>query len=232
MSMQERIQAAQEEYQQKVKTTQMMKEVKATKTRAEAQLAREYARYQEALAQGNYKMANDALKMWNFIFKMNQLANRFVVTLERVQSIQDLFNILSGTCEVFTQIMSLDNNAVMKDMRKNLKTFKKKLKQYERQMDELFDFIDGIFDERPNPIVRFFNKLFGKKEKSAEEQFRENQALMAANLSSYESSIGSQPTVTAGAAPTGPAAPAGPAPTAPDGGPKPLDSGADVFGGI
>lgn len=229
-STQERIKAAQEEYQQKVKTTQMMKEVKATKTRAEQQLAREYQRYQDALKSGNAKMANDALKMFNFIYKMNALADRFVVTLERVQSIQDLFNILSGTCEVFTQIMALDNNAVMKDMRKNLKTFKKKLREYERQMDELFDFIDGIFDERPNPIVRFFNKLFGKKEKTPEEQLQENMAAFGGNLATYEQSIGAQ-TTTAGGASAPTSAPSA-APTAPDGGPKPITGDDGVFGGI
>ena len=100
---------------------------------------------------------------------MNELADRFIVMLERVQTIQDLFNILQGTCEVFSQIMKLDNNLVFKDLKKNIKIFKRKLKQYEQQMDEVINFIDTIFDEPVNPIVKFFRKLFGKKEPSQEE---------------------------------------------------------------
>jgi len=70
---------------QERKTARMMSEVKATRTRAEAQMKKEYERYVAAKEKGDEKMANDALKMWNFLYKMNQLATRFVMTLDRLQ---------------------------------------------------------------------------------------------------------------------------------------------------
>ncbi|MBQ3220662.1 MAG: hypothetical protein IJB34_01720 [Clostridia bacterium] len=202
-----------EQAKQKVAAKKMMEEVKVTRKRSELQMKKEYARYKAALEKGDYKMANDALKMWQFIYKMNELADRFIVMLERVQTIQDLFNILQGTCEVFSQIMKLDNNLVFKDLKKNIKIFKRKLKQYEQQMDEVINFIDTIFDEPVNPIVKFFRKLFGKKEPSQEEIFKANQQKYAAALSTYESNMGEESTTSgAASAPTGTGAPA-PAPS-------------------
>ena len=203
-----------EQAKQKVAAKKMMEEVKVTRKRSELQMKKEYARYTAALEKGDYKMANDALKMWQFIYKMNELADRFIVMLERVQTIQDLFNILQGTCEVFSQIMKLDNNLVFKDLKKNIKIFKKKLKQYEQQMDEVINFIDTIFDEPVNPIVKFFRKLFGKKEPTQEEIFKANQQKYASALSTYESNMGEESTTNgAGAAPSGGSAPT-PAPSA------------------
>ena len=178
-------------------------------------MKKEYARYKAALEKGDYKMANDALKMWQFIYKMNELADRFIVMLERVQTIQDLFNILQGTCQVFSQIMQLDNNLVFKDLKKNIKIFKRKLKDYESQMDQVINFIDTIFEEPVNPIVKFFRKLFGKKEPSQEEIFKANQQKYAAVLSTYESNMGEEST-TGGVAPTAPTGGAS-APSAPSG---------------
>ena len=202
-----------EQAKQKVAAKKMMEEVKVTRKRSELQMKKEYARYKAALEKGDYKMANDALKMWQFIYKMNELADRFIVMLERVQTIQDLFNILQGTCEVFSQIMKLDNNLVFKDLKKNIKIFKKKLKQYEQQMDEVINFIDTIFDEPVNPIVKFFRKLFGKKEPTQEEIFKANQQKYAAALSTSDSNMGEESTTSgAASAPTGTGAPA-PAPS-------------------
>lgn len=202
-----------EQAKQKVAAKKMMEEVRVTRKRSELQMKKEYARYKAALEKGDYKMANDALKMWQFIYKMNELADRFIVMLERVQTIQDLFNILQGTCQVFSQIMKLDNNLVFKDLKKNIKIFKKKLKQYEQQMDEVINFIDTIFDEPVNPIVKFFRKLFGHKEPTQEEIFKANQQKYASALSTYESNMGEESTTgDAGApsAPTGTSAPSAP----------------------
>ena len=220
------IDGAVREYEQQMKTAQMMDEVRATKTRAEAQMAKEYERYKQALAEGNIKVANDSLKMFNFIYKLSELSDRFILTLERVQSIQDLFNILNGTSAIFAEIMSLDNGKSMRRMRRNLKLFKKKLRQYERQMDELFNFIDNLFDERPNFFVRLINKIRGKKEKTDAEILAENQAKIGENLAAYEARMG----VVSSKGNSEPQPPKA-APQAPTE-PKPLGSGEDVEGGI
>lgn len=146
-----------------------MAKVHETKSKAELQLEREWNRFLEHYEKGNYKAAIEALKMYNFISKMCALADRFVIALERVQSIQSLFDMLQSTGEVFGQIMSLDNAAVMKDMKKNLGIFKKKLKEYERNMTEIFDVLDNLFDEKPNIFVRFINWITGKKPESDKE---------------------------------------------------------------
>ena len=206
----------------------MMHEVKATRTRAEAQMKKEYERYVASKEKGDEKMANDALKMWNFLYKMNELANRFVMTLDRLQSVQDLFNILSGTSQLFTEIMSLDNDKVMSKMRKNLRKFKKKLKQYETQMDDLLYYLDGIFEERTGPVTKFFNKLFKKEEKTTAEVLAENEAMFAENLKEYAESVGQQaPALENDIQQTGGTS----APSAPkDNGP--LTPGDDIPGGL
>ena len=175
---------------QERKTARMMSEVKATRTRAEAQMKKEYERYVAAKEKGDEKMANDALKMWNFLYKMNQLANRFVMTLDRLQSVQDLFNILSGTSQIFSEIMSLDNGKVMRKMRRNLKKFKSQLKKYESQMDELLVYLDGMFEERPSGIKRLFNKMFKKEEKTTAQILQENELMLADTLKEYAESLG------------------------------------------
>ncbi len=168
-----------------LKSQRAMRTVHETKSKAELQRQQEWERYLEAKKRGDVKAANEALKMWNFINKMCQLADRFVVALERVQSIQSLFDMLESTTSLFTQIMTLDNTKVMRDMKKNLKLFKKKLKQYEQQMTDVFDLLDNLFDERPNAFVRFFNRLFGKKEKSPEEVLMANEAAFGAEMAAY-----------------------------------------------
>ena len=173
-------------------TARMMSEVKATRTRAEAQMKKEYERYVSAKENGDEKMAYDALKMWNFLRKMNQLANRFVMTLDRLQSLQDLFNILSGTSQIFSEIMTLDNTKVMRKMRKNLKKFKGQLKKYESQMDELLVFLDGMFEERPSGIQRLFNKIFKKEEKTLTQMLEEGEAELADSLVEYANEYGQQ----------------------------------------
>lgn len=179
-------------------TARMMSEVKATRTRAEAQMKKEYERYVIAKEKGDEKIAYDALKMWNFLFKMNQLANRFVMTLDRLQSVQDLFNILSGTSQIFTEIMSLDNTKVMRKMRRNLKKFKKQLKNYESQMDELLVYLDGMFEERPSGVKRLFNKMFKKEEKTTSQILAESEEMLAGSLAEYVDSLGENAPKTAG----------------------------------
>lgn len=208
-------------------TARMMSEVKATRTRAEAQMKKEYDRYVTAKEKGDEKTAYDALKMWNFLYKMNQLATRFVMTLDRLQSVQDLFNILSGTTRIFTEIMSLDNTKVMRKMRRNLKKFKHQLKKYESQMDELLDYLDGIFEERPSGVKKLFNKMFKKEEKTTAQILAENEELLSQNLKEYKESLGqNESDAEAGAAPAGSASSA----PAQDNGP--LTPGDDIPGGL
>ena len=206
-------------------TARMMSEVKATRTRAEAQMKKEYERYIAAKEKGDEKMAYDALKMWNFLHKMNQLANRFVMTLDRLQSVQDLFNILSGTSRIFTEIMTLDNTKVMRKMKKNLRKFKAQLRKYETQMDDLLVYLDGMFEDRPGPIKQFFNKLFKKEEKTISEMLAEGEAELSASLSEYAAELGQQAPVSNAEPKSAPAA----APAQDNG---PLTPGDDIPGGL
>lgn len=177
-----------------------MAKVHETKSKAEQQLEKEWRRFNEFMEKGNYKAAYEALRMWTFINKMCTLADRFVIALERVQSIQSLFDMLQSTSEVFGQIMSLDNAGVMKDMKKNLRTFKKKLKEYERNMTEIFDVLDDLFDDKPNIFVRFINWITGKKAKSDEEKIAELMSAYKPQMDEYSKNNGGDGT---------PAAPAG-----------------------
>ena len=210
-------------------TARMMSEVKATRTRAESQMKKEYERYIAAKEKGDEKMANDALKMWNFLYKMNQLATRFVMTLDRLQSVQDLFNILSGTSRIFTEIMTLDNTKVMRNMRKNLKKFKHQLKKYESQMDELLIYLDGMFEERPGPIKRFFNMLFKQEEKTTSEILAENETALADTLKEYAETLGQEVPESVASAQK-PAQSTAPSASTTDAGP--LSPGDDIPGGL
>lgn len=206
-------------------TARMMSEVKATRTRAEAQMKKEYERYVAAKEKGDEKIAYDALKMWSFLNKMNQLATRFVMTLDRLQSVQDLFNILSGTSQIFTEIMSLDNTHVMRKMKRNLRRFKNQLKRYESQMDELLVYLDGMFEERPSGIKRLFNKIFKQEEKTLTEVLEQSEAELSGDLNEYAQSLGEQaPTPVAEEKKATGAAPAQ------DNGP--LTPGDDIPGGL
>ena len=206
-------------------TARMMSEVKATRTRAEAQMKKEYERYIAAKEKGDEKMAYDALKMWNFLHKLNQIANRFVMTLDRLQSVQDLFNILSGTSRIFTEIMSLDNTKVMRKMKKNLRKFKAQLRKYETQMDDLLVYLDGMFEDRPGPIKQFFNKLFKQEEKTISEMLAEGEAELSSSLSDYAAEYGQK-------APVSNAEPKSAPTAAPVQDNCPLTPGDDIPGGL
>ena len=110
----------------------MLQEVKQSKSRAETQMRREYGKYLEALEQKDYKRANEALKMWEFTRKLNELAVRFVGLLERVETFQDMFNILSATNETFGSLMNINNNRMFGQMKRNLRKFRRKLRKYEK----------------------------------------------------------------------------------------------------
>lgn len=191
----------------------MLQEVKQSKGRAEEQMKREYAKYLAALEQNDCKRANEALKMWNFTRKLNELAVRFMQLLERVETFQDMFNILSATNESFRNLMNMDNSRMFRDMKKNLRKFRRKLRAYEKQMDELIVWMDTLFDERPNFFVRMINKIKGTKEKTPEEILRENQEKYGDELRSYAASLGENGG-RSGNVQTG-SAPAEPAPAAP-----------------
>lgn len=168
----------------------MLKEVKESRSRAEIQMRQEYVKYQNALAENDYKKANEALKMWQFTKKLNELANRFVQLLERVETFQDMFNILSATNESFSNLMNMNNTRMFGSIKRNLKKFRRKLRAYEKQMDELIVWMDTLFEDRPNFFVRWINKMKGKKEKTPEEVLRENQEKYKAELDAYEASMG------------------------------------------
>lgn len=187
----------------------MLKEVKESRSRAEMQMRQEYVKYQNALAENDYKKANEALKMWQFTKKLNELANRFVQLLERVETFQDMFNILSATNESFSNLMNMNNNRMFGSMKRNLKKFRRKLRSYERQMDELIVWMDTLFEDRPNFFVRWINKMKGKQEKTPEEVLRENQEKYKTELDAYEASMSGSAPVSkenGGSAPT-PSAP-------------------------
>ena len=173
----------------------MLQEVKNSKSRAEEQMRKEYAKYQAALEQNDYKRANEALKMWEFTRKLNELAVRFVQLLERVETFQDMFNILSATNESFGNLMNMNNNRMFGQMKKNLRIFRRKLRAYEKQMDELIVWMDTLFDEKPNFFVRLIKKIKKEPEKTPEDILRENQAKYANELNAYAASLGSEPTV-------------------------------------
>ena len=105
----------------------MLQEVKNSKSRAEEQMRKEYAKYQAALEQNDYKRANEALKMWEFTRKLNERAVRFVQLLERVETFQDMFNILSATNESFGNLMNMNNNRMFGQMKKNLRLLIRKI---------------------------------------------------------------------------------------------------------
>ncbi|MBQ7879012.1 MAG: hypothetical protein IJ317_00020, partial [Clostridia bacterium] len=158
------------EYEKKYRALKMREEVKKTAERTRKQMDKEWNRYQEAkkialqkkaeadrmtdenakeaalkVANMKAKEANEALKMGRFFMRMHELAQRFMLMLERIQSIDELFRILQGTQEIFHSILGQKNDKVTKDMKKDLRLFKKKLASYEAQMDDLLDFIDSIF---------------------------------------------------------------------------------------
>ena len=177
-----RFQEAKEAELKQRETKRMMKEIHVARTRAHEQMARERAKYEAAKERGDYKEASRALKMWNFFRKMCLLADKFTENLERIQSIQDLLNILQGTCQLFKDLVNIDNMGMFRDMKSNLKKFKKKLKQYEDMMDSLFGIIDTVLDEKPNIFVRFFNWIRGVKPKTDEELLKEQEEALAKEL--------------------------------------------------
>jgi hypothetical protein len=189
----------------------MLQEVKQSKSRAETQMRREYGKYLEALEQKDYKRANEALKMWEFTRKLNELAVRFVGLLERVETFQDMFNILSATNETFGSLMNINNNRMFGQMKRNLRKFRRKLRKYEKQMDELIVWMDELFDERPNAFKRLINKIKKTPEKTDEEIFLENQARNKESLDSYAASLAESGTPAPAPAPA-------PAPTKTAGG--------------
>ena len=220
------------EYEKKYRALKMREEVKNTAERTRKQMDKEWARYKEAkkivdqkkadaakaelegnqgakdsalkMAEIKAKEANEAFKMARFFMRMHELAQRFMMMLERVQSIDELFNILSGTQQMFHAILGQKNDKVTKSMKKDLRKFKKKLADYEAQMEELLEYIDSIFDEKPNLFTRFCNWIKRKPAKSALDVLEANEASFLQQMESYqienseEVSGGSTPTPTAG----------------------------------
>jgi hypothetical protein len=176
------------EYEKKYRALKMREEVKKTAERTRKQMDKEWARYQEAKKQGEVKdkEANEALKMWRFFKRMHELAQRFQTMLERIQSVDELFQILQGTQEIFHAILGQKNDKVTRNMKKDLRLFKKKLANYEAQMDELLDYIDSIFDEKPNAFVQFWNWLTRKPQKTPSDVLKANEAKYQAEMQAYQ----------------------------------------------
>ncbi len=175
-----------------------------------AQIEKEYNKYIDLKNKGKFEEAKRALKIFLFMSKMQRLATKFKELLERVENIQRLFDILQDTNKIFTDLMSIDNAVMMRSMKKNLKLFRKKISKYESDMNQMFDLIDRAFDDRPNPIVAFFNKLFGKKGPNASDDLAAFEAQAQTYINDYRSGTGTDSGAAGTATVTGsPAAPAG-----------------------
>ena len=180
----------------KRETKRMMKEIHVAKTRAHQQMDKEWAKYEAAKERGDFKEASRAFKMWNFFRKMCLLADKFTENLERIESIQDLLNILQGTCELFKSLVNIDNMGLFRSMKSNLRKFKKKLKQYETMMDSLFDIIDTVLDDKPNIFVRIFNKIRGVKPETDEEILQKQEKALEKERAQYMSERGADDEAT------------------------------------
>lgn len=209
------------EYEKKYRALKMREEVKKTAERTRKQMDKEWNRYQEAkkialqkkaeaeratdenakeaamkVANMKAKEANEALKMGRFFMRMHELAQRFMLMLERIQSIDELFRILEGTQEIFHSILGQKNDKVTKNMKKDLRLFKKKLASYEAQMDDLLDFIDSIFDDKPNVFVRIVRWFKGEKQKSALDTLAANEKELLPQIESYQNEQMGEATAT------------------------------------
>lgn len=172
------------------KALEMLGEVRETSARAQVKMKTEYENHKRYVKEGNYKKANQALRTFRFVYRMNELATRFIEVLETVQTVEDLFRMLEGTSETFSQLMSFNNDKVTKNVKKNLKQFKKKLASYEAQTEKLLEYIESIFDERPSLIKRIINKLTGKKPRSDSEIYNDTMAEVGVYISSFEAANG------------------------------------------
>lgn len=181
----ERYVKEQEAKAQKKQAQKMMGEIENARTRAHQQMDKEWAKYQDAKQKGRHKEAERALKMWNFFRKMCEMADKFTESLERIESIQDLLNILQGTCQIFQDLVNIDNNAMFKNMKTNLKKFRKKLREYEATMDSLVDMIDTVLDEKDNIFVRIGKKLGFIKPVSDADSLARREAELAAEREAY-----------------------------------------------
>ncbi len=168
----------------------MLGEVRETSTRAQAKMRVEYENHRKYREQGNFKRANQALRTFRFVYRMNELATRFIEVLETVQTVEDLFRMLEGTSETFSQLMSFNSDKVTKSVKKNLKQFKARLAKYEAQTDRLLEYIETIFDERPSFFKRFINKLTGKKPRSDSDIYNDTMAEVGVYITSFEAANG------------------------------------------
>ncbi|MBE5732534.1 MAG: hypothetical protein E7353_05780 [Clostridiales bacterium] len=180
-----KIEEAENQKLQERETKRLMKEIYSAKTRAHQQMDKEWEKYTQAREKGLAKEAMRSLKMWNFFRKMCKLSDAFTENLERIESIQDLLNMLQGTCQLFKNLVGINNMGLFRSMKSNLRKFKKKLKQYERTMDEVFELIDTVLDDKPNVFVRFFNKLRRVKPKTDEEILKEQEELLSKERAEY-----------------------------------------------
>lgn len=149
---------------------------------------REYERLMK-LADDKSKRASKALKMWRFHMRTYGLAERFIELLDDMQAFDEMFQLLEATQGTFHSILSNDYTGVTKEMKKDLRRFKTMLKKSEQQSDRLIEYMDSMFEDKPNVFVRFWNWLTKKESKSSWEALLASENSLVADMAQYKSML-------------------------------------------
>ena len=136
-------------------------EISAAKLQIKA--SKSYDKYLHYKNIGKYKEAMQELKWYSINEKLQNLTQKIIEFLDRVEDIENLFQVLGQVNVGLSAINGFQNGKELSSLKKNLKGMVKCIKKLDKIADDLMKTMDNMFGGGPNIFVRFFNFITGNK---------------------------------------------------------------------